>query len=191
MSRTVTNGARRRRKEAWPSRASFPPVPPHVFALCAAQLFRFPFPVPFPFLSSSRLPRRAPMAARRGFGALEDEACFWDYDSTWEEEEGEGEEEEEEDGGGEGELEAAEAADEEEPRDEGEQSALSWAQGCWQAQVGPGVRGPRGEEAPSDRSAAVPVPPAAAFLPLVLSRGVGTVRVTATLGISSDTCVCG
>ncbi|KAM9527907.1 opioid growth factor receptor isoform 1-T1 [Guaruba guarouba] len=74
------------------------------------------------------------MAARHGFGAQEDEACFWEYDSTWEEEEGEGEEEEE-DGGGEGELEAAEAAAEEEPQDEGEQSALSWAQGCWQAQL--------------------------------------------------------
>uniref|UniRef100_A0A8B9FEK8 Opioid growth factor receptor n=1 Tax=Amazona collaria TaxID=241587 RepID=A0A8B9FEK8_9PSIT len=71
------------------------------------------------------------MAARRGFGAQEDEACFWEYDSTWEEEEGEGEEEEEEDGGGEGEL---ETAAEEEPQDEGEQSALSWAQGCWHAQ---------------------------------------------------------
>ncbi|XP_065547549.1 opioid growth factor receptor isoform X2 [Lathamus discolor] len=74
------------------------------------------------------------MAARHGFGAQEDEACFWEYDSTWEEEEegeGEEEEEEEEDGGGEGEL---EAAAEEDPQDEGEQSALSWAQSCWQAQ---------------------------------------------------------
>ncbi|XP_030902892.2 opioid growth factor receptor isoform X2 [Melopsittacus undulatus] len=73
------------------------------------------------------------MAARLGFGAQEDEGCFWEYDSTWEEEEEEeeGEEEEEEDGGGEGEL---EAAAEEEPQDEGEQPALSWAQSCWQAQ---------------------------------------------------------
>lgn len=131
------------------------------------------------------------MAARHGFGAQEDEACFWEYDSTWEEEEeeeSEGEEEEEEDGGDEGEL---EAAAEEDPQDEGEQSALSWARSCWQAQVGLGVRGPRGEEALSVRSATVPVPLAAAFLPVVLSRGVGTVRVTATLGISSGTRVCG
>ncbi|XP_061217516.1 opioid growth factor receptor isoform X3 [Neopsephotus bourkii] len=70
------------------------------------------------------------MAARHGFGAQEDEACLWEYDSTWEEEEGDGEEEEEEDGG-EGEL---EASAEEDPQDEGEQSALSWVQSCWQAQ---------------------------------------------------------
>ncbi|XP_030358543.1 opioid growth factor receptor isoform X2 [Strigops habroptila] len=72
------------------------------------------------------------MAARHSFRAEEDEACYWEYDSTWEEEEGEGEEQEEEDGGGgEGEL---EAAAEEEPEDEAEQSVLSWAQGSWQAQ---------------------------------------------------------
>ncbi|XP_061217514.1 opioid growth factor receptor isoform X1 [Neopsephotus bourkii] len=71
------------------------------------------------------------MAARHGFGAQEDEACLWEYDSTWEEEEGDGEEEEEEDGG-EGEL---EASAEEDPQDEGEQSALSWVQSCWQAQL--------------------------------------------------------
>ncbi|XP_054247813.1 opioid growth factor receptor [Indicator indicator] len=62
----------------------------------------------------------------------EDEACFWRYDSTWEEEE----ENEEEDGGSGkgGEPERAEAAAEEEPEDAGEQPVSSWARGAQQAQ---------------------------------------------------------
>ncbi|XP_074776491.1 opioid growth factor receptor isoform X2 [Athene noctua] len=61
----------------------------------------------------------------------EDEACFWGYDSTWEEED-----DEEEDGGDEGEPEGAEAAAEEEPEDAGEQPTPSWMRVCRQAQSG-------------------------------------------------------
>uniref|UniRef100_A0A8C8B008 Opioid growth factor receptor n=1 Tax=Otus sunia TaxID=257818 RepID=A0A8C8B008_9STRI len=75
------------------------------------------------------------MAAWLGFRAeedeAEDEACFWGYDSTWEEED---DDEEEEDGGDEGEAEGAEAAAEEEREDAGEQPAPSWARDCQQAQ---------------------------------------------------------
>ncbi|KAM6378074.1 opioid growth factor receptor isoform 2-T2 [Pluvialis apricaria] len=71
------------------------------------------------------------MAAWLGLSAegdeAEDEAAFWRYDSTWEDEE-----EEEEDGGGE--PEGAEAAGGEEPEDAAEQPVPSWAQGCRQAQ---------------------------------------------------------
>ncbi|CAM9561483.1 unnamed protein product [Bubo scandiacus] len=76
------------------------------------------------------------MAAWLGFRVeedeAEDEACFWGYDSTWEEEDDD--EEEEEDGGDEGEPEGAEAAAEEEPEDAGEQPAPSWARDRPQAQ---------------------------------------------------------
>ncbi|KAM6242719.1 opioid growth factor receptor isoform 1-T1 [Spheniscus humboldti] len=77
------------------------------------------------------------MAAWLGFRAeedeAEDEACFWRYDSTWEEE---AEEEEEEDGGDQegGEPEGAEAAAGEEPEDAGEQPVPGWARGSRQAQ---------------------------------------------------------
>ncbi|KAM7090406.1 opioid growth factor receptor isoform 1-T1 [Ciconia maguari] len=72
----------------------------------------------------------------------EDEACFWRYDSTWEEDEDEDEEEEEEDeeeeeedgGGEEGEPEGAEAAAGEEPEDAGEQPVPSRARGSRQAE---------------------------------------------------------
>ncbi|XP_074744696.1 opioid growth factor receptor isoform X3 [Strix uralensis] len=74
------------------------------------------------------------MAAWLGFRVeedeAEDEACFWGYDSTWEEED----DDEEEDGGDEGEPEGAEAAAEEEPEDAGEQPAPSWALDRPQAQ---------------------------------------------------------
>ncbi|XP_075022805.1 opioid growth factor receptor isoform X2 [Calonectris borealis] len=73
------------------------------------------------------------MAAWLGFRAeedeAEDEACFWRYDSTWEEDE-----DEDEDGGDEGEPEGAEAAAGEEPEDAAEQPVPSWARGSRQAQ---------------------------------------------------------
>ncbi|XP_068006178.1 opioid growth factor receptor isoform X2 [Melanerpes formicivorus] len=72
---------------------------------------------------------RQPMSFRAEEDDPEDEACFWQYDSTWEEEE----ENEEEDGEG-GEPERAEAAAEEEPEDVGEQPVSSWARGALQAQ---------------------------------------------------------
>ncbi|XP_021272139.1 opioid growth factor receptor isoform X2 [Numida meleagris] len=80
------------------------------------------------------------MAAWFSFRAEEDEegdeACFWRYDSTWEEDDDDGEEEEEvEDGeyGDAGQPEGAEAAAEEEPED-AENSVLSSPQESRQAQ---------------------------------------------------------
>ncbi|XP_074013336.1 opioid growth factor receptor [Numenius arquata] len=74
------------------------------------------------------------MAAWLGYwaegGPAEDEAGFWRYDSTWEEDDED--EDEDEDGGGE--ADGAEAAGGEEPEDAAEQPVASRALGCWQAQ---------------------------------------------------------
>ncbi|XP_056210152.1 opioid growth factor receptor isoform X1 [Falco biarmicus] len=58
----------------------------------------------------------------------EDEACFWRYDSTWEEDE------DEEEDGGEGEPEGAQAAAGEERPDAGQRPVPGWARGSRQAQ---------------------------------------------------------
>lgn len=138
-SRLLPNGAPRRRKGA--GRAGLPPPPPR--PTCSGFVRAGPA-----FLSLSFSPAQLPMAAWFGFRAEEDEegdeASFWRYDSTWEEDDDEDED------GDEGQPEGAEAAAGEEPEDS-EKSALSSPREPRQAQVGAGRPSgfPRGSSARS------------------------------------------